>query len=263
MPARGTSTARSSAKALAHPLRVRIYDLLSERGPQTASSLAPLIGETSGTTSYHLRALAAHDLISEVPGRGTARERWWERPKGRVNLPGPDDTKSPANRAAAQIVTSEFFRLRHRTLMAYLNRAADEQPEEWRDAGLIMTTMLDLTAEQMAEVRVELAAVVDAVIARCRDQGNIPGTRRVSAGRDFRPSGGQLPNRRTGGVTMAAAVLDIATPTPFERLLQHIARALTRHVDERITARAECRKIALDSHAPESRNHSKQWQPRR
>ncbi|MFC4137316.1 MULTISPECIES: transcriptional regulator [unclassified Microbacterium] len=167
-------------KALAHPLRVRIYDLLSERGPQTASSLAALIGETSGATSYHLRALAAHDLIREVEGRGTARERWWERPKGRINLPGPDETMSPANRAAAQIVSAEFFRLRHQTLMDYLNRPESAVPEGWRDAGLVMTTMLDLTPAQMADVRKELSDLVDAVVERYKGQEGAPGTRRVS-----------------------------------------------------------------------------------
>ncbi len=167
-------------KALAHPLRVRIYDLLSERGPQTASSLAVLVGETSGATSYHLRALAAHDLISEVPGRGTGRERWWERPAGRVSVPAPHETTSPGNRAAAQIVNSEFFRLRHQALMEYLNRPTAEEPEEWRDAGVIMTTVLDLTATQMRELREELTAVVDAVIDRYRGQGITPDTRRVS-----------------------------------------------------------------------------------
>lgn len=167
-------------KALAHPLRVRIYDLLSERGPQTASTLAALIGETSGATSYHLRALASKDLIREVKGRGTGRERWWERPKVRINLPGPDDQMTPSNRAAAQIVTSEFFRLRHQTLMDYLNRTTSEDPKEWRDAGLVMTTTLAITAEQMAEVRQELTDVVDAVIERYRGQEDTPGTRRVS-----------------------------------------------------------------------------------
>lgn len=183
-------------KALAHPLRVRIYDLLSERGPQTASTLAALIGETSGATSYHLRALAAQDLIRELPGRGTARERWWERPKGRVNLPGPDEKMSPANRAAAQIVTSEFFRLRHQTLMEYLNRPIAEQPEEWRDAGLVMTTMLDLTPEQMAEVTAELSSVVDAIAERYRGQEGAPGTRRVS----LRSEIFDLPAANTRGV---------------------------------------------------------------
>ena len=47
-------------KALAHPLRVRIFDLLSAHGPQTASSLASMLGETSGSTSYHLRLSLIH-----------------------------------------------------------------------------------------------------------------------------------------------------------------------------------------------------------
>ncbi|GAT73428.1 ArsR/SmtB family transcription factor [Microbacterium hydrocarbonoxydans] len=176
----GRTLDSGALKALAHPLRVRIYDILSERGPQTASSLAALIGETSGSTSYHLRALAAHDLIREVADRGTARERWWERPKGRINLPGPDEQMSPANRAAAQIVTSEFFRLRHQTLMDYLNRPATEVPEGWEDAGLVMTTMLDLTPEQMAELKSELTSLVDAAIERYRGQADQAGTRRVT-----------------------------------------------------------------------------------
>ena len=167
-------------KALAHPLRVRIYDLLSERGPQTASSLAALIGETSGATSYHLRALASHDLIREVPDRGTARERWWERPKGRGDMPGPTEAMSPSSRAAAQIVTTEFLRLRHQTLMEYINRPESEQPDGWKDAGLVMTSMLDVTPEQMAELKQELTAVVDAAVERYRGQESLPGTRRVS-----------------------------------------------------------------------------------
>lgn len=176
----GRTLDSGALKALAHPLRVRIYDLLSERGPQTASTLAALIGETSGATSYHLRALASHDLIREVPGRGTARERWWERPKGRINLPGPDEQTSPSSRAAAQIVTSEFFRLRHQSLMDHLNRPASEAPEGWRDAGLVMTSMLDLTPAQMSELRDEISALVDAAMERYRGQEELPGTRRVS-----------------------------------------------------------------------------------
>lgn len=176
----GRTLEPSALKALAHPMRVRIYDLLSERGPQTASSLAALIGETSGATSYHLRALAAHDLIREVPDRGTARERWWERPKGRINMPGPAEAMSPSNRAAAQIVTTEFLRLRHQTLMEYINRPESSQPEGWQDAGLVMTTMLDITAEQMTELKNELSAVVDAAIERYRGQEAQPGTRRVT-----------------------------------------------------------------------------------
>ena len=131
-------------KALAHPLRVRILDLIATRGPQTASSLAALLGETSGATSYHLRALAAHDLIREVPDRGTARERWWERPRGQLVLPGPQDAPSEAQRAVAQVVTSEFLRVRHEALMEYVNRPPAPVGDPWREVGVVSLSLIHI-----------------------------------------------------------------------------------------------------------------------
>ena len=48
-------------RALAHPLRLRMLESLQD-GPATASMLARELGESSGATSYHLRALAAAGL---------------------------------------------------------------------------------------------------------------------------------------------------------------------------------------------------------
>lgn len=45
---------------------------------------------------------------------------------------------------------------------------------------------------------------------------------------------------------MTSAILRLATPTPFERALQRIALALTRHVDRRVAHRAARRAIAFD-----------------
>ncbi|UXW87292.1 helix-turn-helix domain-containing protein [Microbacterium azadirachtae] len=174
----------SALKALAHPLRVRILDLLAERGPQTASSLAALIGESSGVTSYHLRALAARDLIREVAGRGTARERWWERPRGRMSFSGPNDEMTPSGRAAAQIVEDEFFRNRHQRLMDHLHRPQSEVPQEWRDAAHHMTTMLDMTAPQLQELAQQIDALVEAAVQRYRGQTG-PGVRRVTVRADL------------------------------------------------------------------------------
>ena len=171
-------------KALAHPLRVRILDLLAERGPQTASSLASMIGESSGVTSYHLRALASRDLIHEVAGRGTARERWWERPRGRMSFSGPNDAMTPSGRAAAQIVEDEFFRNRHQRLMDHLHRPQAEVPQEWRDAAHHMTTMLDMTAPQLQELAQQIDELVEAAVLRYRDQTG-PGVRRVTIRADL------------------------------------------------------------------------------
>jgi DNA-binding transcriptional ArsR family regulator len=64
-------------RALAHPLRNRLLGQLRLNGPATASQLGRAVGESSGSTSYHLRQLAAYGFVEEVEGHGTVRERWW------------------------------------------------------------------------------------------------------------------------------------------------------------------------------------------
>ena len=64
-------------RALSHPLRIRLLGQLRLNGPATASQLGRVVGESSGSTSYHLRQLAAYGFVEEVEDQGTARERWW------------------------------------------------------------------------------------------------------------------------------------------------------------------------------------------
>lgn len=65
-------------RALAHPMRQRILRRLRESGPATSTTLARDLGGNSGIMSYHLRLLAEHDFVRQVPDRGQGRERWWE-----------------------------------------------------------------------------------------------------------------------------------------------------------------------------------------
>ena len=157
-------------RALAHPLRVRIYDILSQYGPQTASSLAELLGESSGSTSYHLRALAKQDLIRETPDRGTGRERWWERPAGGVSFTNPAAMTTPAGRAATQVVMSEFLRNRNEQLLEFVNRGIGGEDESWQDGTLVSTATTRLTPEQSKELAMKIMALVDEAVDKYRNQ---------------------------------------------------------------------------------------------
>ncbi len=64
-------------KALSHPLRQEMLQHLSEHGPATSTTLAQALGESTGSTSYHLRVLADAGVIEEVPERARGRQRWW------------------------------------------------------------------------------------------------------------------------------------------------------------------------------------------
>lgn len=155
-------------KALAHPLRVRIFDILSQQGPQTASSLAEQLGESSGATSYHLRALAKHELIREVEGRGTARERWWERPRGSVTISTPETLRTPSGRAASQIVVTETYRQRHEQLMGFLERSMRDDAAE--EAAELSTANARLTRAQFEKLSSDIMALVTDAVRTYRDQ---------------------------------------------------------------------------------------------
>jgi DNA-binding transcriptional ArsR family regulator len=157
-------------RALAHPLRVRIYDILGQYGAQTASSLAEQLGESTGSTSYHLRALAKHDLIREAPDRGTARERWWERPVGGVSFGSPAAMTTPAGRAVTQLVMAEFLRNRNEQLLDFVSRGMDGENESWQDGTLISTATARLTPDQAKELTLKIMALIDEVVDNYRNQ---------------------------------------------------------------------------------------------
>ena len=147
-------------RALAHPLRIEIFDILNQYGPQTASSLAAMTGESSGATSYHLRALAKHDLIREISDRGTGRERWWERPRGGISFTNPEAMKTPAGKAATQLVMSEFLTRRHQQLMRYVTESLTSPDGLDEATAMVPTSTMRLTPAQTEALITEMHELV-------------------------------------------------------------------------------------------------------
>jgi DNA-binding transcriptional ArsR family regulator len=164
-------------KALAHPLRIQILDLLASRSAMTASGIAQVVGESSGSTSYHLRQLARHGFVQEVEGRGTGRERWWERRPGGFAVGIPDDPQDVAAIATTTAVNREFENVRARKIQALL-----ENPQAlgraWLDVTRLTTTNLWLTVEQMAEIDAAWERFA-ATLERYGNQEQTPGARPV------------------------------------------------------------------------------------
>ncbi len=164
-------------KALAHPLRVQLLDALSTYGAATASGLADRLGESSGATSYHLRQLEKHGFVRELEGKGSARERWWERVPGGIMLdPSRFDRESP-ERAATDLLLAEWEHNRRRLLSDFLARG-DSLGLDWLEASALTTTNLRMTHAQTADLNDALTAVIRDYVARYRDQ-DAPGARPV------------------------------------------------------------------------------------
>jgi len=63
-------------RALSHPVRIAILEVLSLEGPLTATEVGERIGETPTTCSFHLRQLAKYGFVEEAGG-GKGRARPW------------------------------------------------------------------------------------------------------------------------------------------------------------------------------------------
>lgn len=150
----------AALKALAHPLRIRIYDELSAFGPLTASGLGERLGESSGAMSYHLRQLESAGLVREDTSRGKGRERWWERTPGSVAIPETRLlTPGSAERLAAKLVEDEWIRAREQNYRDFVNDGEQVFGDEWLEVATSDTINLRLTHEQLAELVAEIDAV--------------------------------------------------------------------------------------------------------
>lgn len=152
--------------ATAHPVRLRIFELLRE-GPSTASRLARRIGESSGTTSYHLRQLERARAIEDAPELGTKRERWWRRRDAVTLMPTDDDAEGRA-------ITARMFAIffaRDAEARARFIVAQPDVSAAWHRGAFVGNWFVDLTPDEAAELGTRVFALVDEYRTRPAPEG--------------------------------------------------------------------------------------------
>jgi DNA-binding transcriptional ArsR family regulator len=155
-------------RALAHPLRLRLLDLLRFDGPSTATLLARRVGESSGATSYHLRQLGRHGFIEDA-GSGRGRERWWRYRERQLGLRG--DSTGSEREVLAELLSREAH-----ALDGFLARRPDDP--EWDEPAFFMSLALRLTASELHELRAGIEALI-APLARADSPEAPAGARAV------------------------------------------------------------------------------------
>jgi DNA-binding transcriptional ArsR family regulator len=158
----GTRIDARRLRALAHPLRMQILNILAAEGAATSTTLAQRLGESTGTLSWHLRHLAAHGLIEEDPERGNRRERWWRAPQGKVmlsdGLMGAPELREPL--AAVVDSTVEY----HFQLVArhWAQVRAGALRQEWSEASaLVGSHAVAMSPSQLANLNEALLQVIE------------------------------------------------------------------------------------------------------
>lgn len=168
-------------KAVAHPVRLRLYEALVANGPSTNARLAQQIPGAPGSLSYHLRQLAKHGFVEEAPELSEdARERWWRAVPGGLHwteesLEGNPGAQSVASAAQSILLARQIDRMR-----SWAHGGQQQWSLAWRSASVNNDSVLRLDARELRELADEVEALFARWLARSRasstDSGEASGS---------------------------------------------------------------------------------------
>lgn len=146
-------------RALAHPMRVQILDLLQLDGPATATGLADRLGVRTGTTSWHLLKLAEHGLVEEDHDRGNRRDKWWQATQPSWSINNADFVDDDELADASEMVLSQVLSQHHLRATQFVQ---EDWSAQWREAWILTSEQhLRLDPTRLMEMRAELWAVLE------------------------------------------------------------------------------------------------------
>ena len=141
--AAGLDARLPAMRALAHPTRVAIVELLGKHAALTATECGNTLGLSAKACSYHLQTLAAAGLVSEVPGAG--RNRPWRLVNG---------ARGPADDDGLRHVRDTKLAARTRLETDVLGHAVDalacaSTDPEWSDAATVYARVASMSAAEL------------------------------------------------------------------------------------------------------------------
>jgi DNA-binding transcriptional ArsR family regulator len=150
-------------KALSHPLRMRLLLAVHERGPATVGMLAEHLSQPVGVISYHIRRLALHGLVAEVPELARdRRERWWRLvPNENLTLTPSEFSDDPVGRIASRAAMLQMVDVVAERMRAWVE-SMHAWPPEWQDAAtLSRKAPMRLSADELRRFDAELDELVE------------------------------------------------------------------------------------------------------
>ena len=149
-PVRKITDART-LRALAHPVRIALFEQLAFGGAMTATEIGEQIGESPTTCSFHLRQLAKYGFVEEAGG-GTGRSRPWR-------LTSVGMSFGPSGDMEAEIASDAVVRMfRERQFERYQawRSTKASYPLEWRQAATDSQYLFYLTAPELQQLSSEV-----------------------------------------------------------------------------------------------------------
>jgi predicted transcriptional regulator len=161
-------------RAIAHPTRLSLLDLLSRHDQLTATEAAELVGESPTNCAFHLRTLAKYGFVEEA-GQAPGRRRPWRR--SHLGFSFDDTGQADAETdQAAQVLADLLWDGWLRRLQRVRN-TRHQFPPSWRDVTSGSQFLAYLTPAEAAEFGAQLQQLFD----RHRDRLGHPDQRPAEA----------------------------------------------------------------------------------
>lgn len=162
-------------RAVAHPVRIALLEVLGTEGPLTATQAGELIGESPTTCSFHLRQLAKYGFIEEVEGVAGRRRPWRLIHTGLSFSDVSDDPETRLAATALSRVLHTFYLDRLKEGLA-LRR---DTPTEWQKATGASEFLLYVTVDELKALDEQVEAMVKPFAERIgnpktRPRGAVP-----------------------------------------------------------------------------------------
>jgi Helix-turn-helix domain len=153
-----TITDPTVMRALAHPIRIALIELLGVHPTLTATQASDALGESPANCAFHLRTLAKYGFIEEAGG-GRGRERPWRASAAsqRIRLRSVDLESEQAKVAAGALEQVWHDRIFARIRDVFVNR---RWTPEWEEAAGSSQTITYLTPAELRAVRDEFNQIV-------------------------------------------------------------------------------------------------------
>jgi predicted transcriptional regulator len=143
-------------RALAHPVRMSLLELLSAAGTLTATQASELLGESPANCAFHLRTLAKYGFVREAGG-GRGRERPWERVSMNIHL--STHQEDPGASVTAEMLQRVWLDRLFERARNVLN-STDAWPAAWRDAHEASQSVEFLTPKETKELADEVLGIL-------------------------------------------------------------------------------------------------------
>ncbi len=157
-------------RALTHPVRLALLEILLLEGPLTATRAGELTGEPVNTCSFHLRQLAKYGFVEEA-GAGPGRNRPWRLTSVGVRygtVSDDPDTRRAARGLEHLLLDRTFTRVQR----AFDSRS--DYPPEWREVTGASQFILHVSAEELRTVQQEIGVVLERFRDRLEDRSRRP-----------------------------------------------------------------------------------------